>query len=81
MILASIILVKRLKKDGAFSFNRNPARPFKQIFAELKEHGNLRSFSGIQRKLSFLYIAIFDKRCWRVGQKNAQGQIFRVFPR
>jgi len=80
MILASIILVKRLKRDGAFSFNRNPARPFKQIFAELKEHGNLRSFSGIQRKLSFLYIAIFDKRfAGEWAKKTPKAKFFGFF--
>ena len=80
MILFSIIIVKRLAKDGAISFNRNPARPFKQIFADLKEHGNLTSFKGIRRKLSFLFIAVFDKRFagdW--AKKTPKAKFFGFF--
>lgn len=56
------------------------SRSFKEIWVDLKGHGNLTSIKGIKRKFSFAFIAVMDMRIrgdW--AKKNAEAKFWGFF--
>jgi len=80
VVVLGVFKIKKLTKEGSLFHMKNPTRPFSEIWSEIKSHGNLTSFTGIKRKISFIIIAVMDKRFrgnW--GKKTQEAKFWGFF--